>query len=213
MSAIEVGTWLRECDRAPFAAAFAPFPDLILRDAAREPVDLERIGALLLTGGEDVSAPFLRQPVPDPSLIHDTDPARDAWEFPATARALERRLPILAICRGHQVLNVALGGTLHLDLPGHGLPEQKGAECQLLVREPGALLAFERVNSSHHQAVAVPGAGLRIEARCTADGVVEEIRAPAYPFVVGVQYHPERGTIYASLFAAFAEAVRVHGGR
>ncbi len=206
--AIEVGTWLRACDRELFAAAFAPFPGLVLRDAAREPVDLDRIGALLLTGGEDVSAPFLRQPVPDPSPIQDTDPARDAWEFPAARRALERRLPLLAICRGHQVLNVVLGGTLRLDLPGHGLPEQKSAECQLLVREPGALLSFERVNSSHHQAVDVPGAGLRIEARCAADGVVEEIRAPGYPFVVGVQYHPERGAVYAPLFAAFAAAAR-----
>jgi putative glutamine amidotransferase len=206
---IEVGTWLRPCDRELFAAAFAPFPDLVLRDAARDPVDLEQIGGLLLTGGEDVSLPWLNQPVPDPSLIHDTDPARDAWEFPAARRALDRRLPVLAICRGHQLLNVAMGGTLHLDLPGHALPEQKNGNIQPLVREPGAFLSFDQVNSSHHQAVAVPGAGLRIEARSVGDGVIEEMRAPDFPFVVGVQYHPERDPLYAPLFAAFATAVRL----
>ena len=80
---------------------------------------------LLLTGGNDISQEFLRQPVPDPSVLEDGDPPRDEWEFAATRNAIERGLPILAICKGMQVLNVVLGGTLRLDISGHNLPEQK----------------------------------------------------------------------------------------
>ncbi len=113
-----IATWIREVDGPPFERTFALYPNLRLWNARVEKVP-EDIDGLLLTGGEDISQKFLRQPVPDPSLIQDPDPVRDAWEFPLLARVLERRLPFFAICRGLQVLNVALGGTLLLDIPGH----------------------------------------------------------------------------------------------
>ncbi|PYL31956.1 MAG: hypothetical protein DMF35_09305, partial [Verrucomicrobia bacterium] len=81
---------------------------------------------LLLTGGSDIAPEFLKQPVPDPSVLEkDVDVARDRWEFAAVDAALARGLPVLAICKGMQLLNVGLGGTLKLDIPGHKLPEQK----------------------------------------------------------------------------------------
>src|SRR5215212_4581780 len=81
---------------------------------------------LLLSGGPDVAPEFLHQPVPDPSILDtDMEPERDRWEFAATKDALERQLPIFAICKGMQLFNIALGGTLHLDIPGHNAPEMK----------------------------------------------------------------------------------------
>ena len=88
---------------------------------------------LLLTGGPDIAPEFLRQPVPDPSVLDkDAIRARDQWEFAAVKKALERGLPIFAICKGMQVFNVALGGTLRLDIPGHNLPEMKDHDMQPL---------------------------------------------------------------------------------
>ncbi len=87
---------------------------------------MAEMDGLLLTGGSDIAPEFLRQEIPDPSVIDtNTDPARDRWEFQATKEALERQLPIFAICKGLQVFNVALGGTLRLDIPGHDAPEMK----------------------------------------------------------------------------------------
>ena len=206
-------TWLRPVDRKWFGEIFAAFPGIILQDAnpdaGQGPVDLETADGLLLTGGEDISIPYLRQPVPDPTVLEDSFPERDAWEFPALERSLQRGIPVLAICRGHQILNVALGGTLHLHIPGHDLPEQKTDETQQLVYEPDvpSTQLYEQVNSSHHQAIDRLGQGLRIDARCAADGIIEQVRGLHHRFLLGVQYHPERGAVYAPLFADFVRAV------
>lgn len=160
---------------------------------------------LLLTGGSDISAEFLRQPIPDLRLIEDPDPLRDAWEFPATAKALEQRLPLLAICRGLQVLNVFLGGTLHLDIPNHD--NAKTENIQELRYEPEAQYRFPKVNSSHHQALAQLGSGLVVEAWCAADDVIEQARLVDYPWGFGVQYHPERDPLYQTLFQAFTDQI------
>ena len=78
---------------------------------------MDRMNGLLLTGGPDISKEFLRQEIPDESVLDkDVDPKRDAWEFAAVESALAGGLPIFAICKGLQVLNVALGGTLKLDI-------------------------------------------------------------------------------------------------
>ena len=88
---------------------------------------------LLLTGGSDISPEFLRQEAVDPSLLDGgVDAQRDRWEFEAVREALSRGLPIFAICKGLQVFNVALGGTLKLDIKGHNLPEQRDREVQPL---------------------------------------------------------------------------------
>ncbi len=199
-----VATWIRECDEAPFARVFSAYPGLRLWNARTEKVP-EEISGLLLTGGSDISAEFLRQPVPDPKLIEDADPARDAWEFPALARALEKRLPVLAICRGLQVLNVALGGTLHLDIPQHD--SDKFNNVQPLRYVPGAPIQFARVNSSHHQALDRLGEGVVVEAWHAEDGTIEQAHLRDYPFGLAVQYHPERDPLYRPLFDAFAEQV------
>ena len=199
-----VATWIRECDEKPFQQVFSAYPEVRLWNARRETVP-EPVSGLLLTGGEDISEKFLQQPVPDPNLIQDADPARDTWEFPATTRALAARLPILAICRGLQVLNVALGGTLHLDIPHHD--SSKFDNVQPLRYAPGAAIQFSHVNSSHHQVLDRLGAGLVVEARHAEDGVIEQAHLAGYPFCLAVQYHPERDPLYRPLFDAFVGQV------
>jgi putative glutamine amidotransferase len=107
-----------------------------------------------------------------------------------------------------QVLNVGLGGTLHLDIRGHNLPEQKLHEVQPLRCDARAAVRFERVNSSHHQALDRLGEGLEVEAWHADDDIIEQVRLRDYPFCLGVQYHPERGEVYAPLFELFAEQVK-----
>jgi putative glutamine amidotransferase len=154
-----------------------------------------------------VSEEFLTQRVEDASQIKDPDRARDKWEFSVVHKALSDGLPVLAICRGHQVLNVALGGTLLLDIPGHDLQEQKYGNLQELAYTSGAKLRFPRVNSSHHQAIDRLGDGLEVEAHHAVDHIIEQVRLRDYPFCVGVQYHPERDPLYRPLFDAFFEKV------
>jgi putative glutamine amidotransferase len=102
-----------------------------------------------------------------------------------------------------QLFNVALGGTLKLDIPGHKFPEQKDHDVQLLRTDARAAHRFDKVNSSHHQAVDSLGQGLTVESWCATDDIIEQVRLRNYPFALGVQYHPERGAIYDSLFEDF----------
>jgi putative glutamine amidotransferase len=159
---------------------------------------------LLLTGGSDIAPEFLRQEIVDPTFIDkDVDPVRDRWEFEAISKSLARGLPILGICKGIQVLNVALGGTLKLDISGHKLPDQKDYDIQPLRYDTTANHRFEKVNSSHHQALDRVADGFTVEAWCASDDVIEQMRLRNYPFAVAVQYHPERGKIYDALFEDF----------
>ena len=196
-------TWIREKDQKWFRSFFLKHPEIEVHNARTQAVDIGQMDGLLLTGGSDIAPEFLRQENVDPNLIEDVDIERDRWEFDVISEILARGLPVLAICRGIQVLNVALGGTLKLDIPGHGLPEQKDNDIQPLSYSRAVTHQFERVNSSHHQAIDRLGEGLDIEARCVADDIVEQVRLRRYRFVVGVQYHPERGKIYDSLFEDF----------
>jgi putative glutamine amidotransferase len=201
----QIATWIRECDEALFDRVFRSHPNVRLWNARTEAVP-ERVHGLLLTGGGDISREYLRQPVPDPRQIEDPDLARDAWEFAAVLRTMQERLPLFAICRGLQVLNVALGGTLRLDIPNHD--KLKFENVQLLRYADGAPIQIPRVNSSHHQALDQLAPGLEIEAWCAADDVVEQARLRDYPFGLGVQYHPERDPLYQPLFDAFIQHVR-----
>jgi putative glutamine amidotransferase len=201
-----VATWIRAKDEAAFARTFAPYPDLRLHNARIEPVDLAAMDALLLSGGADVALPYLKQPVPAPTLVKADEPGRDEWEFPALGHALERDWPLLAICRGLQVLNVALGGTLHLDIPGHeGLDHQN---VQRLRFDHGAPVRFEAVNSSHHQAIDRLADGLVVEGWSDDDDVIEQLRGVGRTYRCAVQYHPERSDLYRPLFDEFAAALR-----
>lgn len=180
---------------------------------------------ILLTGGGDVD-PVLYGEARHPS-VHDAEPGRDEFEIDLARRALDANLPLLAICRGAQVLNVAAGGTLVQDIPtaiATELPhavKEKAATAHEVVVEPGSRLAQAlgasvtashtcRVNSRHHQSVGRIGTRLRPSA-VAADGVVEAIEAPDADFCIGVQWHPEnfwQTGEFNSLFESFVAAAR-----
>jgi putative glutamine amidotransferase len=114
---------------------------------------------------KNISREFLRQKVADPSVLSkDMDPERDRWEFGAVQKALSRGLPILAVCNGLQVFNVALGGTLKLDIKGHNLSEQRDRDVQPLRSARRAAHRFPKVNSAHHQAIEQLADDLEVEA-------------------------------------------------
>src|SRR5437762_12765523 len=182
--------------------------------ADRAAAALAAVRGLVLTGGEDV-APDRYGATPHPRL-GDVDPGRDAAELALIAATRARRVPILAICRGIQILNVALGGTLYQDLdserPGP-VPHSdetarhavRGEAGSLLERTLGARSAS--VNSRHHQAIRDLAPGLKAVA-WAEDGVIEGAE-PANTnegWIVAVQWHPEDLTERA-LFDGFARAV------
>ena len=158
---------------------------------------------IVLTGGGDVD-PATYGGISGHPALHDVDPKRDSFERGVLDRALARGIPLLGICRGLQIANVHLGGTLIPDLEeagysGHRAP--KGAECAhpVLLEGAGLLrdavaLPLAPVSSRHHQGVDKPGEGLRVVARAP-DGVIEamELVDPAQrAFFLLVQWHPER---------------------
>jgi putative glutamine amidotransferase len=199
-----IATWMRRSDEKYFEPFFTKYPDLKVWNAAKRKVPFERMGGLLLTGGPDVAPEFLNQLVPDPSVIEkDVNPDRDRWELDTIKKAIERGLPVFAICKGLQTLNVGLGGTLQLDISGHNLPDQKTHDVQPLRSDRKTRHHFEKVNSSHHQAIDKLGEGLEVESWCATDDIIEQVRLRDYPFAFGVQYHPERGKIYDELFDDF----------
>lgn len=173
------------------------------------------VDGLVLAGGADLD-PSLYGAEPEPATV-DVRPEQDAGELALLRAALDRDLPVLAVCRGMQLLAVAHGGRLHQhlpDTPGHA---EHGAWGGAWSRHrvdlvPGTLahrLLGDRleVNSGHHQGVADPGT-LTVAGR-SPDGLPEALEDPARAFAVGVQCHPEMvGT--AALFAAL---VRASAGR
>jgi putative glutamine amidotransferase len=153
---------------------------------------LSMLQGLLLTGGCDVG----------------DKPERDALENRLIAEALQRRLPILGICRGLQILNVHLGGSLFKDIPNHREPHAVSiAPDTRLARIVGG--ASCPVNSRHHQAIDRLAPGLAVTARA-ADGIVEAVEDPSRPFVLAVQWHPEdliAEPVHHRIFKSFAEAI------
>jgi putative glutamine amidotransferase len=199
-----VASWIRAKDEKWFQPFFDKHPEIQLHNARIGDVNIDEADGLLLTGGSDIAPEFLHQEIVDLSVLDkDVDPARDRWEFDVVEKASARGLPIFAICKGLQVLNVALGGTLKLDIPGHNSPEQKENDIQRLRSDASATHRFDQVNSAHHQAIDSPGEGLVVEAWCVTDDIIEQVRLRDYPFALGVQYHPERGKIYDALFEDF----------
>jgi putative glutamine amidotransferase len=182
---------------------------------------------LLLTGGGDVD-PARYGEAPHPS-IEDVEPARDEFEIALIAAARRRNLPILGICRGVQVLNIAAGGTLVQDIPSqipgalnHSLdvPQHQPYELahevwiekdSLLAKLMGERLVGSDtcdVNSRHHQAVKTVAPGFRVCATAP-DGVIEAIEDPQARFCIGVEWHPEnfwRTGEFRPIFEGFIEA-------
>jgi putative glutamine amidotransferase len=194
-----------------------------LLDLADAPGDaLNGADGVLLTGGDDVD-PSLYGEAPHPT-VEAAEAGRDAFEIALVRHALEVNLPIFAICRGLQVLNVALGGTLIQDIPSEPsphLPHDAADSPALLAHTvelaPGSCVAHllgpdrtRAVNSRHHQAIRVLGRGL-VATATAPDGVVEAVEVPAARFCVGVQWHPEnfhRTGEFSGLFEGFVTACR-----
>lgn len=197
-------------------------PPLSGEDAVR--VILSRVDGVLLTGGEDV----------EPSLYGQerieqcgrSNPERDATEIALVREARELRRPLLAICRGPQLLNVALGGTLFQDIPSqidgaleHNPKDARGSRVHPVEVDEGSRLAGAvratslSVNSVHHQSVRDVAPGLEVTARAP-DGVIEGLETPDDEWwVLAVQWHPEEMTDSPDswdrgIFKAFADRLR-----
>jgi putative glutamine amidotransferase len=197
---------------------------LDVTDSARTVVN--EIDGLLLTGGGDVD-PVLYGEERHPT-VEDAEPGRDEFEIDIARRAMDADLPLLAICRGAQVLNVAAGGTLVQDIPSavetelphsittpkdhvaHDVQITAGSRLQQALGPAVSSSHTCRVNSRHHQSVGRLGASLSPSATAP-DGVVEAIENSEQEFCIGVQWHPEnfwRTGEFKSLFDSFIEAAR-----
>jgi putative glutamine amidotransferase len=195
---------------------------------------LEGLDGLLLTGGSDV-APERYGEAPHPAVV-DVDPDRDRFEIELIIEARRHSLPIFAICRGIQVLNVACGGSLVQDLPSevpgaldHNLkvpPHQPFSRAHEVWIEKDSMLANllrERlndadscdVNSRHHQSIKRLAPGFKVSATAP-DGIVEAIEDTSLPFCLGVQWHPEnfwRTGEFRPLFEGFLNAAQTAHSR
>jgi putative glutamine amidotransferase len=197
-----------------------------------DPATLEeifvRLDGVFLTGGVDVDPSCYGEP--KSPLCGTTDPDRDAVEIALLQHALKRQLPVFAVCRGIQILNVACGGTLYQDVaaqvpaalkheyfPSPTQPDRKFLAHDVAVK-PGSRLsrilrdAVVPVNSMHHQAIKDLAPNLVATAHAP-DGIIEAVEGKDEPYLVGVQWHPEELTEshpgQARLFSTFAEAARV----
>lgn len=222
------GTWHRTRDtyvQAILNAGGAPILIPALADEASLYTIFQNLDGLLLTGGADIDPALYGEEM---NGAEDIMPNRDSSELLLANWALDDDLPLLGICRGHQVLNVATGGTLHQDIPqdfptsphdhrgSHHAGDRTLPVHQVSVT-PGCKLAGVvgsldfAVNSLHHQSVKRVGDGLQVVAR-SEDGVVEGLESRLHRWVVSVQWHPEEmwgnHSEAAALFAAFVSAAR-----
>jgi putative glutamine amidotransferase len=188
--------------RALLAAGALPVPLPFVSDEAEAALVLQRLAAVVFSGSEDLDPALWGAPRhPRTELMH---PRRMAAELAYAHAALALRAPALGICGGMQTLNVACGGSLHQHVPDVTAGQEPAVEhsdASYGGRHPVAVEAGSRlaqllgsavaVNSHHHQAVDRLGRGLRVVARAP-DGIVEAWEAPGHPFLLGVQWHPER---------------------
>ncbi|HXT70880.1 MAG TPA: gamma-glutamyl-gamma-aminobutyrate hydrolase family protein [Vicinamibacterales bacterium] len=215
--------WLKPDYRSALEKAGARIRELTPADTL--PQALDDCDGLLLTGGVDVE-PALYGQARHPTV--ETDEVRDEYEMNLARLALERDLPVLAICRGVQVLNVAAGGNLVQDIPSavqtdlpHQITSPKNAIAHPVTIEGGTCLAgllAKRldasrtidVNSRHHQSVDRVAPEFVVSATAP-DGVVEAIEKPGAAFCVGVQWHPEnfwQTGEFSDLFDGLVRAAR-----
>jgi len=194
-----------------------------LSEDAIEPL-LDRLDGICLSGGPDLD-PALYEAKPHPEL-GPIEPELDRFELAVAARADARQMPILAICRGTQALNIVRGGALYQHLPdlsteiAHRQTNASSEPSHPVTVDPdselaevigGAEIELEDVNSFHHQAIERLGEGLRVSARAP-DGTIEAVEDPSRPFLIGVQWHAEtlvHREAEAELFRRFVEACRL----
>lgn len=183
---------------------------------------LDAVDGILLTGGPDVDPALYGETAHETTRVASE---RDRFEIPLSREAVKRDVPLFAICRGVQVLNVAEGGTLLQDIPSavrtdlnHSIDLPKDHHAHAVTVTAGTTLAAAlggaaraetcAVNSRHHQAVATVAPSFVVSA-VSSDGVVEAIERPASAFCVGVQWHPEnfvKSGEFAGLFKALVAA-------
>ena len=218
-------------ERALLEAGALPWPVMSLETRAEVANCVDRADGILLTGGEDIEprlyAPDISPKLRKKSVVTPDQGARDWRELLILDEVFRQRKPLLAICRGHQLLNIALGGTLYVDLKtekpeamNHQRMDRRSLKVHDVRLTPGGLLAkiTQRqtlgVNSTHHQAVKRRADVLKVAA-ASADGIVESMElesAAAYmlPFLLSVQFHPERlarrHREHHAIFAAFTKA-------
>jgi putative glutamine amidotransferase len=203
------------------------FPATTCRWVISEAV--RRCDGVLLTGGDDIDPKLYVRDLPKKlaKKVGPLAPDRDKWEPDMIADVFRMRKPFLGICRGHQMLNVALGGTLLVDIAtqvkgalNHRRMDRKAEPVHEVRIAPDSALArltgqeTLAVNSTHHQAIGVVARPLRVVAR-SADGVIEavELKQPRrLPFLLSVQFHPERlldnNALFLRLFSSFVTACR-----
>jgi putative glutamine amidotransferase len=185
---------------------------------------LAAVDGLLFTGGEDIAPAYYGEPRDE--RCQEPDPERDLFEIHLARAALAQQVPTLGICRGLQVINVAAGGTLYQDIacrPGtrdyHSASLANRGQLIHRVRlvQESRLRAImgvaeSQVTSTHHQFVKDLAPGFRVSAESAEDGIVEGIERPDVPFLLAVQWHPER--LYAdhaahlALFGSLVEAAK-----
>lgn len=199
-------------------------PLLIPPEEERLEALVDRVDGLVLTGGGDID-PARYGGAPRES-VYEVNAARDESEIAVVKAALKREIPIFGICRGAQVINVTLGGTLieHLPEPEDGMGHRRGVKS---VRHPvsavpdshlASLMGASDVTpaSNHHQAVRDVAPGLKVVARAP-DGVIEGLEMPGYPFLIAVQWHPEVSAAddptQQRLFDRFVEAAAAYNAQ
>ena len=198
---------------------------VVLRNSDDPATVLSRVDGVLLTGGADVDPALYGQERHDTTYV---DEDRDRFEIPLSRGALDHDVPVFAICRGVQVLNVAAGGTLVQDIPSqsaselnHSIDVPKNANAHPVRVTPGTKLAASlgptanlstcAVNSRHHQSVGDVAPSFVVSA-VSPDGIIEAIERPGAAFCLGVQWHPEnfwKTGEFAPLFQSFVEAARL----
>lgn len=211
------GVWERDAALLPRAyldaiVAAGGVP-VLLPPVGTDPTLLDLLDGLVIAGGCDVD-PASYDAEPHPATV-DTRPGRDEHEAVLIQAALDGEVPLLAICRGLQMLNVTLGGTLEQHLPDAVAHEEHRPSPAVFGRtevkiEPDSLTGrlfggTTSVHCYHHQALAVVGPGLRVTARA-GDGTVEAAEVTGHEFALGVQWHPEENPDDLRLFAALVTA-------
>lgn len=209
----------RDYSEAIMVAGGIPFLLPIVKDKHDVESFLRRIDGLLLTGGNDVPPERYGEKRHAKTVCVHTD--KDTSDFVLLQTAIEMKKPILAICYGIQLVNVFFGGSLIQDIPSeykssiaHKDSQSKSYTHSVMIEKDSLLYRiagkdFTETNSIHHQAIKKLGRGLKDTAH-TVDGIIEAIEWTDYPFLLGVQWHPERimndDPYHASLFNAFIRA-------
>lgn len=197
----------------------------ILEDKGDLKLYVDMIDGIIFTGGEDVTPLYYNE---NPTkYINYTSPERDEQEIELLNEVLERRFPVLGICRGIQIINAALGGTLYQDINSQVAGSLGHSPAQIPVHDLYHSIDIEQdtklidifgvkrmqVNSFHHQSVKDLGKGLRVSA-LSSDGIIEAVESLDEDFLLAVQFHPEDLTVkHPHFLKLFSALIKKAGSR